>query len=439
MVAFLFVMLKILQLDKNSIAEKIGLQKDDVIVAFDGQRANDMLDVAYFDSQSDFQLTVDRDGQSLIFCVQKPAYQPMGWDFYDESYIEPRWCANKCVFCFVDQLPKGQRPTLYVKDDDWRLSFVSGNYVTLTNISDAEIDRILDKKFSPLYVSVHATDDCVRKMLLGNQKARPIMPLLKRLADGGITMFTQVVMCPNLNDGAILKQTLADLYSLYPAVKNVAIVPVGLTKHRSQLSKIEMVSEAVANETVNTVECFDQKCFQQNGEHFAYCSDEMYIFAKRQLPSHEYYGDFDQLENGVGIVADTRYQFHMALQQSKKAKKGSFTIVTGVSAAPILQQLVEQAKEKHPKLKANVLPVTNQFFGESVTVAGLVVGQDIVSALKNATNVGDTLLLPRVMLREIEDVFLDGMTLQQLKKISGKKIQIVADGYELCQALLECD
>ena len=432
-------MLKILQLDKNSIAQKIGLKNDDVIVAFDGKKAMDMLDVAYFDSQSEFSMTITRNGEEITFDIEKDAWEPMGWDFYEQCYIEPRWCANKCVFCFVDQLPKGQRPTLYVKDDDWRLSFVSGNYVTLTNITDEEVARIVSKKFSPLYVSVHATDDTVRRMLLGNPKARPIMPLLKTLADAGITLHTQVVMCPNLNDGKVLEQTLTDLYSLYPAVKNLSIVPVGLTKHRSDLCKISQVSERVAKDTIKLVEGFDKKCFEAHGEHFAYCSDEMYLYANINVPSCDFYGDFDQMENGVGLIADTRYQFDLALADSIKAQKGKFTIVTGVSATPIMNELIAKAKQKHPKLVANVVTVVNKFFGESVTVAGLVVGQDIVETLKSAQDVGDTLLLPRVMLREIEDVFLDGMTLTQLKEITGKNIQVVSDGYELCQALLECE
>ncbi len=432
-------MLKILQLDKNSIAQKIGLKKDDVIVAFDGENAKDMLDVAYYDSQSDFSITVLRGDKEKNFHVKKDAYVPMGWDFYEQCYIEPRWCANKCVFCFVDQLPKGQRSTLYVKDDDWRLSFVSGNYVTLTNITDQEVERIISKKFSPLYVSVHATDDTIRRKLLGNPKARPIMQLLKTLADGGITMHTQVVMCPELNDGKVLEQTLNDLYSLYPAVKNLSVVPVGLTKHRDNLCDIQPVSEQVAKDTINLVESFDKKCFDQHGEHFAYCSDEMYLYAKIDVHGCDFYGDFDQLENGVGLIADTRYQFDLAFADSTKAKSGSFTIVTGVSATPIIKELIAKAQAKHPQLQANVVTVINKFFGETVTVAGLVVGQDILSTLQNEPNVGDTLLLPRVMLREIEDVFLDGMTLEELKTITGKKIEVVADGYELCQALLECE
>lgn len=432
-------MLKISNIEKKSVAQKVGLKKDDEILAFCGETAQDMLDVAYYDSLAEFDITVLRGNKQKILHVSKDAMQPMGWDFYDECYIEPRWCANKCVFCFVDQLPKGQRKTLYVKDDDWRLSFASGNFVTLTNITDKELERIEQKKFSPLYVSVHATDEELRKKLLGNPKARPILPLLKRFADSGITMFTQIVMCPNLNDGAQLEKTLKDLYALFPAVQNVAVVPVGLTKHRDKLCELTPVDENVAAKTVDFVEKFDAKCFAEHGKHFAYCSDEMYLYAKRDVPNFEYYGDFEQLENGVGLIADFRYQFDLAFDSAVAAKKGSFTVVTGVSATPLIEETIAKAKKKFPDLNMNVVTVTNKFFGETVTVAGLVVGQDIVEALEAHTGVGDTLLLPRVMLREIEDVFLDGMTLQQLKDITGKEIVVTADGYELCEAVLECE
>ncbi len=432
-------MLKIKSLDKNSLAQRVGLKPDDVIVAFNGERASDMLDVAYFDSQADFSVTVERRGKEIVFDVRKDENIPMGWEFYDESYIEPRWCANKCVFCFVDQLPKGQRATLYVKDDDWRLSFVSGNFVTLTNISDADVRRIKEKKFSPLYVSVHATDDALRRKLLGNPRARAIVPLLKELADGGITMYTQVVMCPGLNDGEALVQTMRDLFALYPSVQNVAVVPVGLTKFRCGLADIQPVNKQIAAATVDAVEQFDAECFAVTGSHFAYCSDEMYVYAQRELPPYDYYGDFEQLENGVGLIADTRYQFDLALQDATAAKKQRFTVVTGVAATPYIEQLLNKARALFPSLCVNVVTVANKFFGETVTVAGLVVGRDIADTLKGRDDVGDTLLLPRVMLKETEDVFLDGMTLDELKKITGKKIIVTADGYELCRAILECD
>ena len=432
-------MLKISNLDKNSIAKRIGLRKDDEIVAFNDEPCKDMLDVAYFDSQSNFTLTVKRGAKLLNFAVEKDANFDMGWDFYDESYIEPRWCANKCIFCFVDQLPKGQRKTLYVKDDDWRLSFVSGNFVTLTNLSDNELQRIKEKKFSPLYVSVHATDDDVRRRLLGNAKARPILPLLHELADSGITMYTQVVMCPDYNDGDVLAKTMQDLFELYPAVQNLAVVPVGLTKHRCGLQPLNQVSKELANKTIDLVEAFDSKCFSKTGAHFVYCSDEMYVLAEREIPPYEYYGNFEQIENGVGLVADMRYQFDLALRDATACKKESFTVVTGVAATPFVQQVIDKARHLFPKLRANVVTVVNKFFGETVTVAGLVVGRDIVDTLRCRDDIGDVLLLPRVMLRETEDVFLDGMTLDELKRAVGKKIVITTDGYDFCQAMLECD
>ena len=433
------IMLKISNVEKNSIAKRIGLKRDDEIVAFNDEPCKDMLDVAYFDSHSAFVVTVKRGNKLLTFDVEKDANLDMGWDFYDESYIETRWCANKCIFCFVDQLPKGQRKTLYVKDDDWRLSFVSGNFVTLTNLTDNELARIKDKKFSPLYVSVHATDDEVRRKLLGNDKARPILPLLRELAESGITMYTQVVMCPDYNDGAVLARTMKDLFALYPAVQNLAVVPVGITKYRCGLQPLQEVSKEVALRTVEMVEAFDAQCFKKTGRHFVYCSDEMYVYAHREIPPYEYYGDFEQLENGVGLVADMRYQFDLALRDATAAKKESFTVVTGVAATPFVQQVIDKAKHLFPQLKANVVTVVNKFFGETVTVAGLVVGRDIVDTLRSRDDVGDVLLLPRVMLRETEDVFLDGMTLNELKQIVGKKVLITTDGYDFCQAMLECD
>ena len=432
-------MLKISNVEKNSIAKRIGLKRDDEIVAFNNEPCKDMLDVAYFDSQSSFSLTVKRGANLLTFQVEKDENCDMGWDFYDESYIEPRWCANKCIFCFVDQLPKGQRKTLYVKDDDWRLSFVSGNFVTLTNLSDSDLARIKEKKFSPLYVSVHATDDEVRKKLLGNPTSRPILPLLNELADSGITIYTQVVMCPDYNDGQVLQQTMTDLFALYPAVQNLAIVPVGLTKYRCGLYPLQEVTQQVAEKTIDMVEAFAAQCFQKTGTRFVYCSDEMYVCAKREVPPYEYYGDFEQIENGVGLVADMRYQFDLALRDATSAKKESFSVVTGVAATPFVQQVIDKAKHLFPNLKANVVTVVNKFFGETVTVAGLVVGRDIVDTLRDRKDVGDVLLLPRVMLRETEDVFLDGMTLDELRRAVGKKIVITSDGYEFCQAMLECD
>ena len=430
-------MLKLSQLDKKSLAYKSGLRQDDEIVAFDGEPALDMLDVAYYDSQEKFTVTVSRNGELKNIGIAKEDWQSMDWDFCEQCYIQPRWCANKCIFCFVDQLPKGQRKTLYVKDDDWRLSFATGNYVTLTNVSEREIQRILDKKFSPLYISVHATDDEVRRYLLGNANAQPIMPLLKRLTDGGIVLHTQVVMVPGVNDGKVLEQTVNDLYTLYPMVETLAIVPVGLTGHRQGLPELLKVDKEVADKTIDFVTDFAEKVYSRHGRHFVFCSDEMYVYAQRELPDYEYYDDFEQIENGVGLIADLLYQFNLALEDSVKAKAKSFTIVTGVSAGPYISQLIDLAKSKFKGVKVNVLTVVNKFFGSSVTVAGLLTGGDISEAVRSFKECNEVLLLPSVMLRETEDVFLDGMTLDRLKQETGKEIQMITDGYELCRAVLE--
>lgn len=432
-------MLKILSIPHNNIAYKSGLRNNDIIVRFGEQPALDMLDVAYYDCQEKFDITVMRGDKEVVVHIDKPAYMPLEWEFYEQCYIEPRWCANKCLFCFVDQLPKGQRETLYVKDDDWRLSFVSGNYVTLSNISDKELDRICNNKYSPLYISVHATQDDMRRTLLGNPKARSIMDIMRRLADSGITMHTQVVLAPDYNDRDVLQQTMQDLYSLYPYVATLAVVPVGLTGHRENLPAIKCVTEQLADHTIDMVESFDAMVYQKHNQHFVYCSDEMYIYSSHDIPSYEYYGDFEQIENGIGLVADLRYQFDLAFVDAIAHKNTSMTIITGQSAAPFMQELVNKAKDRFAQCNVNVVSIVNEFFGSSVTVAGLVVGGDIVRQISNRTDIGDTLLLPRVMLREIEDVFLDGMTLSELKTQLNKDIIIVADGYELCQAILECD
>jgi putative radical SAM enzyme (TIGR03279 family) len=431
-------MLKITNLPKNSISYKAGLRVGDIVVAFNNTPAADMLDVAYFDSQEAFSCTVNRGEASITFHIAKDANSEMGWDFDDDSYISPKWCANKCIFCFVDQLPKNLRKTLYVKDDDWRLSFVSGNYVTLSSITEKEIARICERKFSPIYVSVHATDDVVRRRLLGNDKALAIMPLLQRLADSGITIHTQVVMVAGYNDGEVLNQTMADLATLYPQVNSLAVVPVGLTKHRQCLCDLPPISRDIAAKTITDVENFDKQMFEFNGQHFVYCSDEMYIYAGLPLPPYEYYGDFAQLENGVGLVADLRYQFNLAYCNAVAAKKQSYTIVTGVSAAPFLEELLTPLRRDFPDAKINIAAVENQFFGSTVTVAGLLVGADIAAALAERHDINDILLLPRVMLRENEDVFLDGMTLAELSRLTNKKIIVLSDGFELAETILEC-
>ena len=291
-----------------------------------------------------------------------------------------------------------------------------------------------------MYVSVHATDEELRKYLLGNERAKPILPLLQTLTAHGIYLHTQVVMCQGLNDGKQLEKTVNDLYELYPYVKSLAIVPVGITKHRRNLSPLSCVDKKTANETIDFIEAFDQKVFEKHNRHWVYCSDEMYLTADRVMPPYENYGDFEQIENGVGLVADFNYQFDLAFESGVSAKKQGFTIVTGVASSDLMNSTVQRIKSVFPSLKANVLTVENQYFGKTVTVAGLVVGRDVENAVKNADfTVYENILIPKVMLKENEDVFLDGMTLQQLKESLAREIFVIGDGYEFCQALVNLD
>lgn len=428
-------MMKITGTQKGSPARYHKIPKGELI-AFDGEKAVDMLDVAYYDSMPAFSVTVKTEKGCVTRRIEKDADEPLGLIFDDASFIEPRLCRNRCIFCFVDQLPKGMRKTLYVKDDDWRLSFACGNYVTLTNLTQEDKERIVKKKFSPLYISVHATDTALRNKLLGNSKAEPVMPLLRLFAENGIVMNTQLVLCPGINDGQNLINTLNDLYSLSPAVKSVAIVPVGLTKHRGKLFPLRPFTQEEAKRVIDTVADFNKKAADKKDESFAYCSDEFYIDAGLDMPVAAKYGDFDQIENGVGIAAQMKEEFFEALGDATAAKKTSFTVLCGESGEPFLKEMVGAAKAKFPSLDAEVVAIKNDFFGHTITVSGLVTGGDIIKQL-SVRRAGEVLLLPRVMLREIEDVFLDGVTLAGLGEALGRKTEKISGGYALCAAMLD--
>ena len=295
-------MLKIKSVSKGTIGEEIGLKSGDVIVNFNKKGDADILDYLFFDASEEFTLTVQSDEGITDIDIEKYPEESLGLVFYDDSaQLKPKKCDNRCMFCFVDQLPKGMRNTLLIKDDDYRLSFVTGNYVTLTNITDYDIERIISRKLSPLYISVHATDDDVRRRLLGSKKAGGILNIIERLSGGGIVMHCQVVLCPQINDGEVLKKTVADLYKFYPAVKSLAVVPVGLTAFREGLPQILPLSKHDAQKAIEICGGYTD---------FAYCSDEMYIKAGIKLPPYEYYGEFEQIENGVGLIKKFEREFN---------------------------------------------------------------------------------------------------------------------------------
>lgn len=409
-------MIKVMEVLDNSIASDNGIKVGDIIESINNVPFNDILDLIYAESEEELEIKKNNE----IIHISKEAYEPLGLNFGDEINLKPRHCKNKCKFCFVDQLPKNMRETLYVKDDDYRYSFTTGSYITTTNLTETDIERIIKYKISPLYLSVHAFDDETRKFLVTNPNTDRMFDIIKRFTDNGIKLHTQVVMCENLNDKEILKQTMTELFKFYPNVMSLAIVPVGLTKHRENLYDVQLVSKENAINTVKMVEGFNL----EKGVNFAWCSDEMYLKAGLELPPYEYYGDFAQIENGIGLIRD----FESGITFDKKGT-GEFHIATGVSFYPVLKGIAEKL-EKSSGVKLVVHKIINYFFGETITVAGLLTGKDIVSQLKGKVT-DKNLILPSTILREFEDVLLDGTTLDELSQELDCDIYVCHDGKDL--------
>ena len=422
---------KIISVEKGSLAWQLGLRPGHDLVAFDGHPYVDVLDFYFYDSATKFTLTFQTPRGEKTVLVEKDSDTPLGIEIEDRGFdIKP--CKNRCVFCFVEQCPKNMRSTLYVKDDDYRLSFTCGSYITLTNLSQDEIERIIRLKLSPLYISVHAFDEATKIKLCANPNSAKTFSYLEAFAKVGITMHTQIVMVPGYNDGAILRETVAELYKLYPFVKSVAIVPVGLTGHRSHLAPLKNVDKALAEQTVDFVENFNAGIKNEENRGFVWCSDEMYILAERELPSSDYYGDFEQIENGVGLVAEFLDEVSDELSYHSSLK-GNYTLVTGVSFYPTLKRVADLLQEIY-EIKLDVKKVENDFFGHSVTVAGLLTGQDLIKNLKGQLLFKD-IILPHTMFKEFEDVMLDGVSVKDLEKELDCRIHVCHGGSGLVQIL----
>lgn len=417
-------MAKIIAVQKGGIGEEIGLEIGDELLGFNGEQIVDVLDYAFYDSQEEFTLNLrTKQGEKVDIDIEKEEDESLGLELDESVQLEPMRCKNKCLFCFVDQLPKGMRDTLYVKDDDYRLSFVSGNYVTLSNIGQKELDRIAKLRLSPLYISVHAFDREIKTKLVSNPESAKVFDKMDFLANHGITMHTQIVLCKNLNDGKVLDKTLEELYKRYPSVKTVAVIPVGLTGHRQKLYPLESFGKEDAVKVIAQVEEFNKKA----GGEFCWCSDEFYIKAEKQLPPYESYGDFDQIENGVGLCAEFEEEFLSALDEVGGSKvELNIASVTGQSFKDILKSLCEKLKDKYPNVNLRVKDIYNDFFGRSITVAGLITAGDIIKQFKDAP---EYTIIPSNMLREFTDTFLDGITVSELEKALGTHI-VVSHGGE---------
>lgn len=423
-------MAKIVGINKKS--PLIGtLRQGDEILSIDGRPFCDLLDYAYADSLDEGVITVKREGETIDCHFVKSPSETLGLSFDESVEITPIECRNNCIFCFVKQLPQGLRKTLYVKDDDYRLSFICGSYITCTNLSEKDIARIIDYRLSPLYISVHATDEEVRKTLLGIKRCPEQMPLLRRLISAGITIHAQIVLVGGINDGEILKKSLNDLCET--GVSTVAIVPVGLTGHRQGLYDIKPLCQQQAAEAIKITESFFVK-----HPGFCYCSDEMYQIAGLDVPSPEYYGSYDQIENGVGLIAKFLDELRYAIDNARKPlRKRKIALFTGVSAEKVMNKAKQMVEGRFDNVEVNVYPVKNHFFGESVTVTGLVTATDIIRSYGDKKFEEDYIQIPSIMLKEFGDVFLDDMSVEQLSKALNKKIVVAhPDGEGFLRGLL---
>lgn len=429
---------KIASVDPHSPARKAGVRPGETLTHINGHPIVDVLDYKFYAYDPKLELTLtEPEGGSRTLRIRKEEGEDLGLNF--ETYLmdRARSCANKCIFCFVDQMPPGMRDTLYFKDDDARLSFLMGNYITLTNLSQREIQRVIDLRISPINISVHATDPQLRTAMLKNPRAGECLDIMSRFAQAGIEMNCQVVACPGVNDGPALARTMEDLGQLYPAVTSVAVVPVGVTRFREGLCSIEPYTKEQAAALIDQVESFASHFMENKGTNLVWCSDEFYLIAGRVLPEKAYYEDMDQLENGVGMLRLLLHQADMALEEEEPEQTAPFSIATGLSAAPFVQEILDNARKQCGNIKGTVYPIINRFFGETITVSGLITGTDLMEQLRGK-DLGERLLIPDNMLRAGERVFLDDVTVEQVEEALGVTvIPVPADsGFDLADAIL---
>ena len=415
---------KISGVNKNSICDVKGIVAGDELLKINGKEIMDVLDFDFYMAEQNVTMTF-KCGEK--YKVIKTNNTDCGLEF--ETYLmdKQQHCKNKCIFCFIDQLPKGLRPSLYFKDDDSRLSFLFGNYITLTNISEHEIERIIEMHISPVNISVHTMNPELRVKMMKNKNAGESLKIIKRLADAGIQMNTQLVLCPGINDGDELRRSIEELSAFYPAVQSIAAVPVGLTKFRDGLEKIEPYNKQTASEVIDIIEEYSQKFRKELDTGLVFPADEFFIKAERDLPSEEYYDDYPQLDNGVGLVRSFYNDFLYELENcNEKPIYKKVTLATGADFYPYLCELCERAEEKYG-VEISLKKIINNFFGETITVSGLITGQDIANQLKNV-DLGECLLLPNSMISdytnhtEHKNKFLDDMTIEELEKALNTKI-----------------
>lgn len=428
----------IIDIKEGSIAEEIGLEPGDILLKVNEQEIKDIIEYMFLIADEYIEIEIQkRNGQIEVYGVEKDYDEEIGIVFENPIIDKAKSCKNKCIFCFIDQLPKNMRKTLYFKDDDSRLSFLQGNFITLTNMNDEDIEKIIKYRISPINVSIHTTNPELRKTMLNNNTAHKVYDRLKKLADAGITINGQVVLCPNVNDKENLDRTIMDLYKLYPNVQSMAIVPVGITKYRENLYPLEIFNKDSAQQTIEQVKQWQEKFLQEKGIRFAHLSDEFYIMADKSFPKYDDYEGFPQIENGVGLMVKLKYEFENYLKELNESHiKRTISIATGKSAKKFIDCLVKDLKDKFPNITINVFEIRNLFFGETITVAGLLTATDIIEQLKDE-KLGEYLLLTESMLKTDTNIFLDDLTIEDIEEKLNVKIRITKnEGKDFIQKII---
>lgn len=410
---------------KDSIADELGIEVGDLLISINGEPIHDIIEYRFLLSDEYLEVEIQKQNREVyIYEIEKDYDDDLGIEFTNPIIDKAKSCRNKCVFCFIDQLPKGMRETLYFKDDDSRLSFLQGNFVTLTNMSEEDINNIIKYRISPINISVHTTNPELRKTMIKNKFAGNLYSIMERLAEAQIQMNCQIVLCPGYNDKEELERTVSDLTKLYPYVNSAAAVPVGITKHREHLPNLEIFNEKTAGETIDQVDKLQKKYLKELGTRFIFLSDEFYIMANRKLLDYDEYEGFIQFENGVGMISKFEREIKDYLEnlsEDHKSKIKKVSIATGHSAYEFMCEMAKCIMEKCPNVQIDVYKIINNFFGDTITVSGLVTATDIIDQL-NDKNLGETLYIPRSMLKADEEIFLDNITLENLSDIMGLEV-----------------
>ncbi len=424
-------MVKIVNIEKRSEAEKAGIKKGDCLVSINGNIIEDAIDFNFLCADEPLELILESKNGPY-----KAKFRSSGSNGIEVEELKIKHCGNNCIFCFINQNPKGMRKTIYVKDEDYRFSFLYGNYFTLTKITQKELDRIVRMRLSPLYISVHAINDEVRKKLLGVKKDDKLLEKMKYLTGNGIELHTQIVLCPGLNDGKVLEETVTILRKFHPMVRSVAVVPVGLTGHRENLPAIEPVSKELAEQTVKLISKFNKKYKKEIDTNFVFAADEFYLRSGAEFPDEEYYEDYLQYEDGVGMVRNfiERFKESIDLIPDRITKESSVTIVTGALFYPVMKDIVVPEMKKVKNLTVKLIKADNKLFGSSVTVAGLLGGADIISAVGIAKCEKDMLLIPSTCLN-YDGRFLDDLSIDDLAKKTGYKVHLLENPVEIFEKI----